>query len=121
MPDSEWSDLAACKSHPELDWYTFDQDDMRLCINVCKTECTVRAQCLAFAKRTGESHGIWGGESFDTPIRKVYRRKSPTGLTLAQRERLCRKCKEEAVPKTLNGELFFVCLKDEIKWKARFQ
>jgi WhiB family redox-sensing transcriptional regulator len=31
--------------------------------------CRVRQQCLEFAMRTGESHGIWGGTTPDDRVR----------------------------------------------------
>ena len=31
--------------------------------------CQVRQQCLEFAVRTGESHGIWGGTTPDDRVR----------------------------------------------------
>jgi WhiB family redox-sensing transcriptional regulator len=43
--------------------------------------CRVRQQCLEFAMRTGEAHGIWGGTTPDDRIRERrrgrYRTRSP--------------------------------------------
>jgi WhiB family redox-sensing transcriptional regulator len=37
-------------------------------LRICD-RCQVRQQCLDFAVRTGESHGIWGGTTPDDRLR----------------------------------------------------
>ena len=39
-----------------------------LALRICD-RCQVRQQCLEFAMRTGESHGIWGGTTPDDRAR----------------------------------------------------
>lgn len=45
---------------------------------VCET-CTVRAQCVAFARRNHE-YGFWGGESEDERHAAGYRLIAPIGI-----------------------------------------
>jgi WhiB family redox-sensing transcriptional regulator len=43
-------------------------------LRIC-ARCAVRQQCLDFAVRTGEMHGIWGGT---TPAERIRDRRSRT-------------------------------------------
>ena len=67
--DFNWGDLAACGSHPEPDiwhadgtsskpWDKYAREEAK---RICTTECLVQADCLAYAMRTGQYTGIWGG------------------------------------------------------------
>jgi WhiB family transcriptional regulator, redox-sensing transcriptional regulator len=50
-------------------------------LRIC-AHCPVRQECLDFAVRTGETHGIWGGTTADERIRvrrKRLRRRVRTG------------------------------------------
>jgi len=69
--DGEWGELAACKDHPDPDiwhadetssnpWDIAAKEEAR---RICKTMCLVRAECLAYALRTGQRTGFWGGLS----------------------------------------------------------
>lgn len=57
-----WQADAACREHPELNWYpergesTIDQK--RICAS-----CLVRDECRDYAIELGDPHGIWGGLS----------------------------------------------------------
>jgi WhiB family transcriptional regulator, redox-sensing transcriptional regulator len=60
-----WSSLAECRSaDPELFFPLYDFGTSAMQIADAKTfcaRCLVRRQCLAFAVRTGQAHGVWGG------------------------------------------------------------
>jgi WhiB family redox-sensing transcriptional regulator len=60
-----WRMLAACRSvDPDLFFpvsstgKSLEQADRAKAVCAC---CIVRRQCLAFALRTRQAHGIWGG------------------------------------------------------------
>lgn len=61
----QWRDFAACKSvDPDLFFPVSSAgkslDQVRIAKAVC-ARCLVRRDCLAFALRTRQVHGIWGG------------------------------------------------------------
>jgi WhiB family redox-sensing transcriptional regulator len=59
--DWEWRADAACRRHPELDFFAYPDSRMSLrCKTVCDT-CIVKANCLDFSSRNNEIHGVWGG------------------------------------------------------------
>lgn len=68
---TEWVTDAACRHYPHLDWYGplrtmgrsgFLTRAAELCLTICRRQCRVRPQCLAYAIAMGETeHGIWGG------------------------------------------------------------
>jgi WhiB family redox-sensing transcriptional regulator len=60
-----WRSAAACRSaDPELFFPISDSgpalNQTAEAIAICAT-CRVRRECLAFALRTGQVYGIWGG------------------------------------------------------------
>lgn len=60
----EWRLRAACRNHNPDWWHPHDRGNSRAAqtaLNICKTQCTVTAECLEYALRTVEVHGIWGG------------------------------------------------------------
>lgn len=74
----EWTDGAACLgTNPELFFPistagpALEQTDAakRIC-----ARCAVRTDCLDWALRVGEAHGIWGGT---TPEERRYLRAGP--------------------------------------------
>jgi WhiB family redox-sensing transcriptional regulator len=58
-----WRELAACRNtataHSDP---FFDETERgeRAAIAICRT-CRVQGECLAYAVRTGQSYGVWGG------------------------------------------------------------
>ena len=61
----QWRSVAACRSaDPELFFPISDRgpavEQAAQAKAICAT-CRVRRECLAFALRTGQIHGIWGG------------------------------------------------------------
>ena len=64
----QWRSVAACRSaDPDLYVILFPISDSGPALQqtmaakaICAT-CRVRRECLAFALRTGQVHGIWGG------------------------------------------------------------
>jgi WhiB family redox-sensing transcriptional regulator len=64
MNARSWRDLAACLDIVSADYDPFFADTAELqaeAIAICAT-CPVRDDCLTFAVRTGQQHGIWGGQ-----------------------------------------------------------
>jgi WhiB family redox-sensing transcriptional regulator len=63
-----WRDEAACRDVVTADYDPFFADtiDLQLeAIAICAT-CSVRDDCLTFAVRTGQQHGVWGGQPEQT-------------------------------------------------------
>ena len=73
-----WRSQAACKGSPEL---FFGPDDetagerrqragkaRRIC-----APCPVRLECLMFARVRGLQFGVWGGEDFELPAKRMCR------------------------------------------------
>lgn len=64
----EWQSRAACRGQPAAVFFApphFERRSAKLdrearAKAVCTT-CTVRKECLAYALRIREAHGIWGG------------------------------------------------------------
>jgi WhiB family transcriptional regulator, redox-sensing transcriptional regulator len=59
-----WRDQAACRDVVATDYDPFFADTADLqaeAIAICEM-CLVRDACLTFAVRTGQQHGIWGGQ-----------------------------------------------------------
>ncbi len=61
----QWRSVAACRSaDPDLFFPISDSgpalEQVAKAKAICAT-CRVRRECLAFALRTGQIHGIWGG------------------------------------------------------------
>ena len=80
----DWRDQSACRAHPRLpvdDWFPDGKSGHWVQIiqgakNVCWNECTVRAECKAFALETRQPSGIWGGQDEDgraAELRRVKR------------------------------------------------
>jgi hypothetical protein len=44
-------------------WGYGDQEQVRAAKNLCNTVCEIRNQCLEYALKHNETHGIWGGTS----------------------------------------------------------
>jgi WhiB family redox-sensing transcriptional regulator len=63
--DTSWRNLAACKGLVTADYDPFfagTEDGDREARAICAT-CSVSDPCLAFAVRTGQLWGIWGGKT----------------------------------------------------------
>ena len=66
--DLRWQLAAACRGEAATAFYPpphFERKELRLSRErtakaICAT-CAVRQECLSFALRTAEPHGIWGG------------------------------------------------------------
>ena len=84
----DWRVIAACQSvDPEL---FFPISAAGKCMEqvaeakgVC-ARCLVQAECLTFAQRTGQAHGIWGGLTEEERFRVVRsRQREPRCATVA--------------------------------------
>ena len=66
--DLEWQFDAACRGETASSFYPpvqFERKELRIARervakSIC-APCPVRQECLSFALRTAEPHGIWGG------------------------------------------------------------
>lgn len=69
LADGAWRSAAACRSaDPDL-FFPISGSGPALeqaaeAMAICAT-CRARRECLAFALRTGQVHGIWGGTTED--------------------------------------------------------
>lgn len=88
-----WRSLAKCQDHnPELWFPPRDKDLYKPIADKAKAicygkdgnkECPVRIDCLLYAEKSNEQHGIWGGMSHRE--RNALRRKAEKhGLTLEE-------------------------------------
>jgi WhiB family redox-sensing transcriptional regulator len=53
---------AACREHPDVDFFPGQGEDVRPAKAVCYG-CLVQSDCLAFAQANFLTSGIWGGTS----------------------------------------------------------
>jgi WhiB family redox-sensing transcriptional regulator len=82
---TDWRSAGACLSaDPDLFFPiaigAVEERQVALARRICAV-CPVRQECLDFALRSGEAHGIWGGT---TPDERIRARRART----AQRRRL---------------------------------
>jgi hypothetical protein len=62
-----WTEYATCRSIGPTMFYPEEGDKWTDAINVCKTACSVRLQCLDYAMRSelgrpiNHRHGVWAG------------------------------------------------------------
>jgi WhiB family transcriptional regulator, redox-sensing transcriptional regulator len=80
---TDWREAGACLSaDPDLFFPiavgALAAGDSVGALHVC-ARCPVRQQCLDFALRTNETHGIWGGTTPEERIRARRRNKRRTG------------------------------------------
>jgi WhiB family redox-sensing transcriptional regulator len=69
--DMSWDEFAACFGHPEPDiWHAdgtsnkpWDVEARTEAKLICVDMCKARGECLAYALRTNQPTGIWGGLS----------------------------------------------------------
>jgi WhiB family redox-sensing transcriptional regulator len=80
-----WRDVAACRNAATAYFDPFfDETEKgeRAAIAICRT-CRVQGECLAFAIRTGQPYGVWGGR----PQRELRRLTALDGLGQANGRR----------------------------------
>jgi len=63
-PRTDWTKLAACVDKPHKWWFPEQGMNPTKAIEVCM-DCPVRIDCLTFALRTNQPHGVWGGLTTD--------------------------------------------------------
>jgi hypothetical protein len=59
----DWRELAACRNTVTARYDPFfdgTEQGERAALAICRT-CRVQGECLAYAVRTGQSYGVWGG------------------------------------------------------------
>jgi WhiB family redox-sensing transcriptional regulator len=61
-PRLAWLDNAACRPYPTEMFFPIAGEDTSKAREVC-LGCPVSLECLDFALRSGQKHGIWGGTS----------------------------------------------------------
>jgi hypothetical protein len=62
IPRADWIEQAACRNYYRDAWYGETQMLIEYAKNICHT-CPVMNDCLDFALRNDERHGVWGGLS----------------------------------------------------------
>lgn len=72
--NDNWRAEALCAGQPQEMFFPEDKKDVSKEARQMCAECPVKEECLAFAIRTGEKHGLWGGLSPKKrrPLRKAY-------------------------------------------------
>jgi WhiB family redox-sensing transcriptional regulator len=63
----EWREQAACKNTTTSNFYP-EKDEITHAKKVCE-QCPVKQQCLDFAIKNHEVHGIWGGMGYRSRLR----------------------------------------------------
>jgi WhiB family redox-sensing transcriptional regulator len=59
-----WREVAACRNAVTANsdpFFDETETGERAAIAICRT-CRVQGECLAYAIRTGQSYGVWGGK-----------------------------------------------------------
>jgi WhiB family transcriptional regulator, redox-sensing transcriptional regulator len=59
----DWRELAACRNTVTARYDPFfdgAEGGERAALAICRT-CRVQGECLAYAVRSGQSYGVWGG------------------------------------------------------------
>ena len=82
-PRPAWMADAACRYHPEVDFFPGRGGSARPALAVCR-DCVVWERCLTYAQENGEC-GIWGGQVSKGPERRGRRR-----LKADMKARACR-------------------------------
>lgn len=72
----DWVEQGNCRSYdPEIFFPVsatgVGRIDTEQALSICRS-CTVRPECLRWALRVGEAHGVWGGT---TPEQRRYMRR----------------------------------------------
>jgi WhiB family transcriptional regulator, redox-sensing transcriptional regulator len=76
--DADWQEAGACRDmDPDLFFpispTRLAADQIGKAKSICAS-CQVREECLQFALRTKDTHGIWGGTTPDERRRELRRR-----------------------------------------------
>lgn len=89
--DEPWMDQAACKDLDTSIFFPKDKHKYTEAREICR-QCTVRADCLAYARRTGERQaGMFGGLSPE----ERHLRKAGKGLYVFEDfNGPCRRCRQ---------------------------
>jgi hypothetical protein len=99
-----WRELAACRNAAtsQVDPF-FDETEQGelVAIAICHT-CQVQGECLAYAVRTGQSYGVWGG----TPQRALRRLIALDRLGRAQARRASARHRNAAKDRCEHGHPF---------------
>lgn len=73
-----WMRDAACREHPEVDWFPTRGDTATAALAIC-AGCLVRDECGAYAEAAPTSlSGIWGGKAHRTRLSERRRRRRAT-------------------------------------------
>ena len=99
-----WRELAACRNAATAHYDPFfDETEQgeRAAIAICRI-CRVQGECLAYAVRTGQSHGVWGGK----PQRVLRRLIARDRLGQAQARRASARHRNAAKDRCEHGHRF---------------
>ncbi len=59
----EWMVRGACKSRDGITWFPNVGESAAPATGICRHECPVKNECLAYALANPDLAGIWGGTS----------------------------------------------------------
>ena len=82
-PRPAWMVKAACREHPEVDFFPGRGGNARPALAVCRG-CEVREICLTYAQENGEC-GVWGGRVLKWSDRRLRRRADVEALDAQSR------------------------------------
>ena len=99
-----WRELAACRNAATAHYDPFFDDTEqgeRAAIAICRI-CRVQGECLAYAVRSGQSYGVWGGK----PQRVLRRLIARDRLGQAQARRASARHRNAAKDRCEHGHRF---------------
>jgi WhiB family redox-sensing transcriptional regulator len=67
--DREWMANAACRQSDSDIFFPVAHEKGREAKRICR-DCPVRVECLAWAIKTKQEYGVWGGASPETRRRR---------------------------------------------------
>lgn len=105
----DWIDRAKCgpkAGHAFADNFHPEKNDIGIeaeAKRVCRTQCPVRWECLAYALAHNEPHGIWGG--YNERERRNLKAGRPIDANARLAPRQCRRCRATFNPK-INPQVY---------------
>ena len=70
LPRQAAGEVSPCRQNPELFVDPATRRDFERAQQACRTQCAVRARCLATAVASHAAWGLWGGEWFTEGLQR---------------------------------------------------